>query len=286
MSLWISNSIDAPHWSERVPVPPQPWWLVPNAAQYHNPPPVPHQRDPNQGVVADQNQGVAADQNQGVEQTNSAMSFAQHPLLELVNLSSAPDLPEPLTHREAMSRVDTLWWKEACEEEYQSLMDNNVWMVVDLPPGKKAVGSKWVFKLKKLPDGSIDHFKARVVLAITAVEDLELDQVDFKSAYLNGEIEEEVYIELPDGYKQGDKVGRLNKAIYGTRQGGNCWHAKLDQAFHHMGFTRSKVNSASICTSKAPSKSTFKSMLMISSWLATVTPILTRSKLSCHNILR
>ena len=53
------------------------------------------------------------------------------------------------------------------------------------------------------------------------MEDLELDQVDFKSAYLNGEIEEEIYIEFPDGYKQGDKVGRLNKAIYGTRQGGN-----------------------------------------------------------------
>ena len=125
-----------------------------------------------------------------------------------------------------MSRVDTPWWKEACEEEYQSLMDNNLWMVVDLPPGKKAVGSKWVFKLKKLPDGSIDRFKARVVargftqkagidftetfapvvcfntlrvlLAITAMEDLELDQVDFKSAYLNGEIEEEVYIELSE----------------------------------------------------------------------------------------
>ena len=61
-----------------------------------------------------------------------------------------------------------------------------------------------------------------MLLAITAMEDLELDQVNFKSAYLNGEIEEEVYIELPDGYKQGDKVGRLNKAIYGTRQGGNC----------------------------------------------------------------
>ena len=74
-----------------------------------------------------------------MEQADSAMSFAQHPLLELVNLSSAPDLPEPLTHREAMSRVDTPWCKEACEEEYQSLMDNNVWTVVDLPPGKKAV---------------------------------------------------------------------------------------------------------------------------------------------------
>ena len=62
-----------------------------------------------------------------------------------------------------MSRVDTPWWKEACEEEYQSLMDNNVWTVADLPPGKMVVGSKWVFKLKKLPDGSIDCFKARVV---------------------------------------------------------------------------------------------------------------------------
>ena len=186
--------------------------------------------------------------------------------------------------------------------------------MVDLPPGKKAVGSKWVFKLKKLSDGSIDCFKARVVargftqkagidftetfapvlrfstlrvlLAITAMEDLELDQVNFKSTYLNGEIEEEVYIELPDGYKEGDKVGRLNKANYGTRQGGNCWHAKLDQVFHHMGFTRSKVDLCLICTSKAPLKSTFQSMSMISSWLATVTPILTRSKLSCHNTLR
>ena len=93
---------------------------------------------------------MAADQTEGVEQTDSAMSFAQHPLLELVNLSSTPELPEPLTHREAMSRVDTPWWKEACEEQYQSLMDNNIWTVVDLPPGKKAVGckkavgSKWV----------------------------------------------------------------------------------------------------------------------------------------------
>ena len=60
-------------------------------------------------MTADQNQGVAADQNEGVKQADSAMSFAQHPLFELVNLSSAPDLPEPLTHREAMSRVDTPW---------------------------------------------------------------------------------------------------------------------------------------------------------------------------------
>ena len=78
------------------------------------------------------------------------------------------------------------------------------------------------------------HFNTfRVLLAITAMEDLELDQVDFKSVYLKWEIEEEVYIELPNGHKQGNKIGRLNRAIYGTRQGGNCWHAKLDQAFHH-----------------------------------------------------
>ena len=67
----------------------------------------------------------------------------------------------------------------------------------------------------------------RVFLAITALEDLELNQVDFKSAYLNGEIEE-VYMELPDGYKEGNMVRKLNKVIYGTRQGGNQWHAKLN----------------------------------------------------------
>ena len=115
--------------------------------------------------------------------------------------------------------------------------------------GKKAVGSKWVFRLKDNPDKSIEHFKARVVakgytqkagidftetfapvvrfntlrvlLTITALEDLELSQLDFKSAYLNGEIEEEVYMELPDRYKERNKVRRLNKAIYGTRQGEN-----------------------------------------------------------------
>ena len=88
------------------------------------------------------------------------------------------------------------------------------------------------------------HFNNfRVLLAIIAMEDLKLDQVDFKFAYLNREVEEELYIKLPDGYKYGNKVGSLNRAIYGTRQGGNCWHAKLDQAFHHIGFTKSKVNS-------------------------------------------
>ena len=98
-------------------------------------------------------------------------------------------------------------------------------IITDLPLGKKAVGSKWVFRLKKNHDGSIERFKARVVakgytqkagidftetfapvvrfntlrvlLAITALKDPELDQVDFKSAYLNGEIAEEVYMELP-----------------------------------------------------------------------------------------
>ena len=110
--------VNAPRQSEHVLVPPQTSWLVPNAAQYRNPPPVPCGRDPNQGVTANQNEGVDADQNEGVEQADSAMSFAQHPLLELVDLSSTLDLPEPLTHREAMSRVDTPWWKEACEEFY------------------------------------------------------------------------------------------------------------------------------------------------------------------------
>ena len=74
------------------------------------------------------------------------------------------------------------------------------------------------------------------------MEDLELDQMDFTAAYLNGEIEEEIYMELPEGFKQGNKVGLLGKAIYGTHQGARQWNAKLNKAFLDMGFTRSKVD--------------------------------------------
>jgi hypothetical protein len=70
---------------------------------------------------------------------------------------------DPRSYSEAMHCPDAPKWKGACNEEYQSLMDNHTWDVVDLPPGRKAVKSKWVFKIKENPDGTVDRYKAHLV---------------------------------------------------------------------------------------------------------------------------
>src|SRR5438132_5797776 len=70
---------------------------------------------------------------------------------------------------------------------------------------------------------------------------MELDQVDFTTAFLNGDVDEEIYMALPEGFTQGSKVARLNKSIYGLKQASRAWYFKLDQAFTELGFTHSAV---------------------------------------------
>jgi len=159
-------------------------------------------------------------------------------------------------------------WHKAALDEIQSLLDNGTFELVQLPPGRKAVGSKWVFKVKRKADGSIEHYKGRLVaqgfsqrpsfdytetfaptpqwaairaiLALAALEDLHLESVDISSAFLNGELEEEVYMRQPEGFVEKDKtwVWRLIKSIYGLKQAGRCWHKKLNEELESMGFKR------------------------------------------------
>ena len=68
---------------------------------------------------------------------------------------------EPMNFSEAMSSLDAPFWKEAINSEMESIMQNNTWEIVELPPGNKAIGCKWIFKKKLKPDGSIDKYKAR-----------------------------------------------------------------------------------------------------------------------------
>jgi hypothetical protein len=148
-----------------------------------------------------------------------------------------------------MARPDAAEWEVVCEAERHAFEHMGMYEVVPHPKGRKVVGSKWVFCIKRGPDGEIQKYKARVVaqgftqiegidydemfvpvakfaslraiLAIAAECDLEVQQMDVKSAYLNGELKEEIFMEPPPGFDVPDSmVLRLVKAVYSTKQGG------------------------------------------------------------------
>jgi hypothetical protein len=144
-------------------------------------------------------------------------------------------------------------------EKYQSIIKNDVREIVPRPKSKDVVSSKWLFKIKHATDGSIEKYKARFVArgfsqkegidyeetftpvarytSIRAIIDLvakmkwKLHQMDVKTAFLNGVIEEEVYIEKPQGFEVEDKkshVYRLKKALYRLKQAPRAWYGRID----------------------------------------------------------
>ena len=176
---------------------------------------------------------------------------------------------EPQTLAEAQSSPEAKEWMKAVEEEYQSLLKNETWKLCQLPKGRKAVGSKWVFKRKFDANGNIERYKARLVakgftqsagidyheifapvvkmtsirvlLTIVAIYNLELHQMDVKTAFLNGILEEEVYMKQPEGFiKNGeeDLVCCLVKAIYGLKQAPRAWYNRIDKFFAELNFKR------------------------------------------------
>ncbi|KAJ0941493.1 putative RNA-directed DNA polymerase [Helianthus annuus] len=173
---------------------------------------------------------------------------------------------EPLTYKEAVIDKD---WLGAMKEELNSIERNKTWSLVELPKGKKVIGLKWVFKLKKDAEGNVTKHKARLVakgyvqrkgvdfdeafapvarletirllLALAAKEGWVVHHLDVKSAFLNGDLEEEVYVSQPDGFvieKKENCVYKLRKALYGLRQAPRAWNAKLDKTLKDMGFKR------------------------------------------------
>lgn len=174
---------------------------------------------------------------------------------------------EPLTFKQAMRSDARTHWEQAMQEEINSLKRHGTWELVDLPSDRKAVKCKWVYKVKFRPDGEIERYKARLVakgftqvkgidfdetfapvarldslrylLALAALEDWEIHQVDVKSAYLNGELDEEIYMEQPEGFVAAGeerKVCRLLKALYGLKQAGRQWHLRLRSVLEKLGF--------------------------------------------------
>jgi len=159
-------------------------------------------------------------------------------------------------------------WKAAMEEEIHALQKNKTWELVSLPKGKRVVGCKWVFTVKQNPKGEVDRYKARLVakgysqtygidydetfapvaktgtvrtLISCAVNfGWPLHQMDVKNAFLHGDLQEEVYMEIPPGFANNQTVGkvcRLKKSLYGLKQSPRAWFDGFRRAVCGMGYT-------------------------------------------------
>ena len=184
---------------------------------------------------------------------------------------------EPRTIQEVYGRPDRSQWEEAMKEELEKLIRRSTWKIVPKPEGANIVGSKWVFRLKKDANGNITSHRARLVaqgftqvhgidfddtfapiarmvsirtvLALAARSDWEIHQVDVKSAYLYGELnnDEVIYMKPPPGEIKICKDGyilRLLKALYGLKQSGHRWYQVLCNILTELGLTRSEHDHA------------------------------------------
>jgi len=154
------------------------------------------------------------------------------------------------------------------KDDIDSMARNKIWELVDLPPQHKSIGNKWVFKIKRKTNGSNDKFKDRLVvkgftqiegvdyeetfspmvrfasihllLAMIAHLDLELFQMDVKTDFLNGSLEEEIYMDQPIGFVlKGlkDKVCRLKRSIYSLKQSSRSWYLRFHEAITSFGLS-------------------------------------------------
>ncbi|GJT62681.1 zinc finger, CCHC-type containing protein [Tanacetum coccineum] len=184
---------------------------------------------------------------------------------------------DPRTYNEAVQSRDAAFWKEAIDDEIGSIMENNTWVLSDLPPGCKPLGCKWIFKRKMKVDGTIDKFKARLViqgfrqkegidyfdtyapvarittirllLALAAIHNLVIHQMDVKTTFLNGDLDEEVYMKQPEGFVMPGnehKVCKLVKSLYGLKQAPKQWHQKFDEKFLSSRFSMKDIGEADI----------------------------------------
>lgn len=174
---------------------------------------------------------------------------------------------DPGSFEEAIASEE---WKIAVKEEIASIEENRTWSLVKPLEGNNVIGVKWVFKTKVGPDGKIIKHKARlvakgykqkegvdyeetfspvarfetirIVLTVAAKLNVPVFQFDVKSAFLNGELSEEVFVEQPEGFTvkgKEDWIYKLHKALYGLKQAPRAWNSKINSFFVDAGFSRS-----------------------------------------------
>ncbi|KAH9736371.1 hypothetical protein KPL71_018077 [Citrus sinensis] len=184
-------------------------------------------------------------------------------------------IEEPANFSEAMESVHCDKWLEAMQDEMESLQRNQTWTLIPNPGNKRLISCKWIFKRKEgIPDVEPPKYKARLVargftqregidfneifspvvkhssirilLAMVALLDLELEQMDVKTAFLHGNLEEQILMAQPEGFECKDKedyVCLLHKSLYGLKQSPRQWYRRFDDFMVSKGYHRSRYDS-------------------------------------------
>ena len=189
------------------------------------------------------------------------------------------DLPEdgmtePSSWREAMEDPDSDLWKEAASDEMSSLKRNGTWVLVDKPEDQKTIGCKWVFKRKpgivevepprykgrlvakgysqregvdfqEIFAPVVKHVSIRYILSAVVHFNMELQQMDVKTAFLHGLLDEKIYMDQPEGFvdkKNPQKVCLLKRSLYGLKQSPRQWNRRFDDFVRAQGYTRSEYD--------------------------------------------
>ena len=187
------------------------------------------------------------------------------------SMAALGSVNDPETPDEALSSLQANDWKASMADEMASHKKSKTWELVPLPPGKNVIDNRWVFRTKRNADGSLNKYKSRLVargftqrkgtdynetfapvarydsirclLANVAHRDLEMTQFDVKTAFLYGELEEELYMKQPDQFDDGSgRVCKLTKGLYGLKQSPRRWNKKFDEFLQMFGMERSEVD--------------------------------------------
>ncbi|KAL0457111.1 UNVERIFIED_CONTAM: Retrovirus-related Pol polyprotein from transposon RE1 [Sesamum latifolium] len=183
-------------------------------------------------------------------------------------VASLSALQEPRSYREAAASKE---WREAMNAEILALGRNQTWEITQVPPGKRAIGCKWVFRSKLKTDGTVDRYKARLVakgytqvegvdyvesfspvakpvtvrllLAIAAARNWEIHQLDVNNAFLHGRLDEEIFMTPPEGYQVAPgSVCRLTRSLYGLKQASQQWNQEFTSQLLRFGFSQSSYD--------------------------------------------
>lgn len=187
---------------------------------------------------------------------------------------SHPECVIPKFFKDINSTGETRNWLNAVDEEFKSLEKNNTWTLVQRPHNRSVIGCRWVFNIRKDKEGPL-RYKARLVgkgfnqqypvdydetfapvarlpsfrllMSIANHYNLSVHHIDVKTAFLNGILEEEIYMETPEGMEyNADLVCKLNRSLYGLKQSARCWFIELDKVLKQAGFVESKADRCSI----------------------------------------